>query len=135
MLLWLVNLGLAGGGVAVAVTAAGWPEGRKRVVLPDGRRLMLTPQEISVVRQQLEAERAQQLAEIEAKPNRKRKKARKKLATQQQEIEVAGEMPILLPPRISALAGFDDGTDFASQINALLRQQEDDALLLLLMVS
>lgn len=113
-------------------TAAGWPT-RKRVILPDGQRLMLTPREIAVVRQQIEAENAKQLAEIEAKPTRKRKKARRRI--QQQEIEVAGEAPIPLPPQISALAGFDDGADLEAAIYHMLRLQENDALILLLMVS
>ena len=118
-----------------AVTAAGWPEdGRRRVILPDGRRLMLMPREIIVVRQQIEAERARQLAEIEAKPTRKRKKAQRRAAAVQ-EIEVAGEPPILLPPMVSVLPGYDDGADLEAAIYQMLRSQENDALILLLMVS
>ena len=121
----------AWGGAAAVV--AGLP-GRKRVILPDGHRLMLTPREITVVRQQIEAERARQLAEIEAKPTRKRKKAQKR-AAEVQEIEVAGEPSIPLPPMVSALPGYDDGADLEAAIYQMLRSQENDALILLLMVS
>lgn len=114
--------------------AAGLPEARRRVILPDGRRLMLTPREIFVVRQQFEAERARQLAEIAAKPTRKRKKAQRR-AAEVQEIEVAGEPSIPLPPRVSALPGFDAGADLQAAIYQMLRTQENDALILLLMVS
>lgn len=116
-------------------TGAGWPsEGRKRVILPDGRRMLLTPQEISEVRWQIEAERIQQLAEIEAKPTRKRKKARKNAETIQ-EIVVPGEAPIILPPMVSALPGWDEQRDLEAVMYQMLRREEDDALLLLLMVS
>ncbi len=113
-------------------TAAGWPEGRKRIILPDGRRLMLTPQEITEVRRQIEAERVKQLIEIEAKPARKRKKAQRK---EVQEIKVAGETPILLPPLVSSLPEWDSGRDLEAVIYRMLRREENDALLLLLMVS
>lgn len=122
-----------GAGVAVDV-GAGWPA-RKRVILPDGRRLMLTPREISEVRQQIEAERVKQLAEIEAKPTRKRKKAQRRIAVQVQEIGVAGEPPIVLPPQVSALPGYDDRADLQAAIYQMLQRQENDALILLLMVS
>ncbi len=122
-----------GAGVAVADTAAGWPA-RKRVILPDGRRMLLTPQEISQVRQDIEAERARQLAEIEAKPTRKRKKARKK-AENIQEIAVTDEAPIILPPMVSALPGWNEQRDLEAVMYQMLRREEDDVLMLLLMVS
>ena len=118
---------------SAGVQAAGLPtDGRKRVILPDGRRMMLTPQEIAEVRQNIEAERAKQLVEIEAKPTRKRKKAKRRAI---QEIEVAGEAPIILPPLVSALPGWGTGRDLETVIHQMLRREEDDALLLLLMVS
>lgn len=125
--------GMFAGIVVAGADAAGWPT-RKRVILPDGRRLMLTLREIAVVRQQLDAERARQLAEIEAKPTRKRKKAKKRAAAVQ-EIEVAGERSIALPPMVSALPGYDDKGGLQAAIYQMLRSQENDALILLLMVS
>ncbi len=123
-----------GFGAGAAIEAdAGWPT-RKRIILPDGRRMLLTPQEISQVRQDIEAERIRQLAEIEAKPTRKRKKARKK-AENIQEIAVTGEAPIILPPMVSALPGWDEQRDLEAVMYQMLRREEDDALLLLLMVS
>ncbi len=120
---------------AVTTTPAGWPEGRKRVILPDGQVLHLTPREIVIVRQQLEAEQAKQLAEIEAKSTRKRKKAKRLIAAQVRQIEVAGEPSIPLPPRISALPGYGAAPDLEAAIRQMLRVQENDALLVLLMVS
>lgn len=119
-----------------AATPAGAPtDGRKRIILPDGRRMLLTPREIAQVRHQIEAEHARQLAEIEAKPTRKRKKAKAKIAAQTQEIAVTGEESIILPPMVSGLEGWDERADLQAAIHQMLRLQEDDALMLLLMVS
>lgn len=113
---------------------AGWPEeGRtRRVILPDGRRLNLTDREIAEVRRQIDVERFRQQAELEAKSARKQKAVKRK---EIQQIEVAGEIPIVLPPRVQGLPGWDEERDLAAAIHQMLRVQENDALMLLLMVS
>ncbi len=130
-----------GAGEAVAAaperTTHGWkrtdlPTRKRRLTLPSGASMTVTDAQVEMIRQIIEGETAAQLAALEAKSTRKRKKAKRR---ETQEIKVAGEPSIVLPPQISALPGYDDKADLQAAIYQMLRVQENDALILLLMVS